>query len=99
MKISNTTPNYVNQTYTTNSNTAAQNLKATKTAEEVPTDSINLSGRTQDLQKVSKSLDLNAADRQKYVADIKQQVENNQYNVNAEQVAEKIVGTFMDNFG
>lgn len=99
MKISNTTPNYINQTYTNQANAAAQNLKSPKPAEDGLTDSINLSGKTQDLQRIAKALDSDATDRQNLVADIKQRVENNQYNVNAEKVAEKIVGAFMDNFG
>jgi flagellar biosynthesis anti-sigma factor FlgM len=100
MKISNTTPNYINKTYTNQTNTSAgQNLKSPKPAEEIQGDSLNLSSRTKELQKISSSMETESADRQKYVADIKQQVENNQYNVNAEKIAEKIVGAFADNFG
>ncbi len=101
MKISNTPPNYINQTYTSQSNSAAagQNLKTPKPAEDAQTDSINLSSKTRDLQKISKALDSDAVERQNYVQEIKQQVENNLYNVNAEQVAEKMVGTFMNEIG
>jgi flagellar biosynthesis anti-sigma factor FlgM len=96
MKISNSTPNYINQTYTQSANDAAKNLNAPKPAEDSLTDSIKLSSRTRDLQRISQTMDVDAADRQKYVADIKTQVENKQYNINAEQVAEKILGTYMD---
>lgn len=100
MKISNTTPNYINQTYTNQTNAAAgQNSKSLKPAEDAQTDSINLSSRTRDLQKISKALETEPVDRQALVADIKLQVENGQYNINAEQVAEKIVGSFMNEFG
>ncbi|MFH2090851.1 MAG: flagellar biosynthesis anti-sigma factor FlgM [Pseudomonadota bacterium] len=100
MKISNTTPNYINQTYTNQANAAAnQNLKAPKPAEDKPTDSINLSSRTRDLQKISKAMETEPVDRQKLVADIKLQVQNDQYNINAVKVAEKIVGSLMDDLG
>ncbi len=99
MKISNTTPNYINQTYANQTKGAAQNLKSPKAAEEGLTDSINLSSRTKDLQKISKAMETDSTERDKFVSDIKLQVENDQYNVNAEKVAEKIVGAFMDELG
>ena len=99
MKIANTTPNYINQTYTNPNNPAAgQDLNSQKPSQEPVTDSINLSERTLALQKVSQAMENDPVDRQKYVADIKQRVENDQYNVNAEQVAQKMVGAFMDIF-
>ena len=99
MKISNTIPNYINQTYAGQMNNAAnQNLKSQKAADEI-TDSINFSDETKILQKISKAMESEPADRKKYVADIKQKVETNQYNINAENVAEKIVGSLMDQFG
>ena len=101
MKISNSTPNYINQTYTSQTNAAAnQNQKSQQqTADEVQKDSINLSGKTKDLQKISKALETEPTGRNEYVADIKQRVENNQYNVNAEKVAEKMVGVLFDGNG
>lgn len=99
MKISNNAPNYINQSYANQTNNAAVSTKTPKPAEEGLTDSINLSGRTKDLQRISRALETEPADRQKYVAQIKSQVENDQYNINAEKVAEKIVGSFMDEVG
>ena len=101
MKISNGTPNYINQTYTNPANAAAsQNQKSEKTAEEAAngtkTDSINLSGRTKDLQKISTAMETDPVDREKYVADIKQKVETNQYNVNAETVADRILDSHIN---
>jgi negative regulator of flagellin synthesis FlgM len=103
MKISN--PSYIQQTYT-NPATAgtSQNLNPRKTGEAAPgggtkTDSINLSDRTRDLQKISRAMETESADRNRVVADLKQKVETNQYNVNAEAVAEKIIGSFMNQFG
>ncbi len=100
MKISNTTPNYINQTYTNQSKAAAtKDLKSQPPVEETQTDSINLSSKTKDLQKISKALEIEPTNRQQYVADIKQKVENDQYDVNAESVAGKMVGILMDEIG
>ncbi len=103
MKISN--PSYIQQTYTNPANTGAnQNLNSRKTAEVAltngtKTDSINLSDRTRDLQKISSAMDIDPTDRNKVVADLKQKVDTNQYNVNAEAIAEKLVGSLMNQFG
>ena len=99
MKISNTTPNYINQAYAGQvGNAANQNLKSQKPAAE-KTDSINFSDQTKTLQKIDKAMETEPADRKKYVADIKQKVDTNQYNINAEAVAEKILGSFTNQFG
>ena len=94
MKIANTTPNYINQTYTNQADNAA-NSKSQKTSDESivtpKADSINLSDATKNLQKISKAMETESPDRAEYVADIKQQVETNQYNVNAENVAGRIL--------
>ena len=104
MKISNTTSNYINQTYAKPANAAtSQGLKSQKTADATvagaKTDSINFSALTKDLQKISKAMETDPTDRNKYVADLKQKVETNQYNVNAEAVAGKIVGSLMNGIG
>jgi flagellar biosynthesis anti-sigma factor FlgM len=100
MKISNSTPNYINQTYANQAaNAANQNQKNQKPVEEGVADSINLSNRTKDLQKIESALETVPADRGKYVADIKQQVESNQYNINAENIAEKMIGSIMNEIG
>jgi flagellar biosynthesis anti-sigma factor FlgM len=101
MKISNPTQNYINQTYTSNKNTAssAQAPKADKTAGETTGDSLNISPKTRDLQKISSAMDNEPIDRTKLVADLKQQVQTNQYNFNAEQVAEKMIGSLTYELG
>lgn len=101
MKIPNNTPNYINQTYTNQTNAAAnKDLKSQKSAAEAvnepKTDSINFSERTKELQKISRAMETEPTDRSQYVADIKQMVETNQYNINAETVAEKMIGFFVD---
>jgi len=101
MKI--TTNNYINQTYANPANTAStQNLKTQAKTDESTNDkldSIDISDRTKDLQRISKAMENEPVDRQKYVADIKQKVETNQYNINAQTVADKIVGSFMNKLG
>lgn len=100
MKISSTTSNYINQTYTNQANSANQENKPVKNQIEAAnssmSDSINLSGRTKDLQKVSQSMDSKSTERQELVSNLKEQVQANQYTVNAEKVAEKILGSMMD---
>ncbi len=98
MKISNSTQNYINQTYANQANSAAnpQAQKAEKPADEMAGDSINLSQKTRDLHKISSAMDTEPTDRSKLVADLKQQVQANQYTVNAEQVAGKMIGSIMD---
>ncbi len=101
MKISNSTPNYINQTY---ANQAANKTKAASNQDKpsddaIAADSINLSSTTRDLQKISVAAETEPAGREKLVQDLKQQVQNNQYTINAEQVAEKMIGSIMDELG
>ncbi len=97
MKISNTTSNYIQQAY---NQPASQRQKPQQVPAESPSsavaDSINLSARTRDLQKISQSMDMPSENRDAYVADIKQKVETNQYNINVEAVAQKMAGALMD---
>jgi negative regulator of flagellin synthesis FlgM len=102
MKISNSTQNYINQSYANQAATKAAEQAANqeKPAEEtVATDSINLSSTTRDLQKISAAAETEPENREQLVADLKQQVQSNQYTVNAEQVAEKMIGSIMDELG
>lgn len=98
MKISGSIPHYINQTYTGTANSAAsqQHKKSQMSSEEIPSDSINLSERTKDMQKIAKTMETGNPEREQYVARIRQSVENNQYTVNAEAVAEKIIGSVVD---
>ena len=98
MKISgSTTNNYINP-YSNQANAAAA-AKAEKPSDETRGDSINLSAKTRDLQKISAAMDTTPDDRTKLVADLKSQVQANLYNVNAEQVAAKMIGSLMDKHG
>lgn len=97
MKISSSTTNYVNTSYANQANSAATNVQA-KTArqpEETKTDNIDLSEKTRDLQKISQAMETEPADRNQLVSDIKAQVQANQYTINADQIAEKMIGSII----
>ena len=98
MKISNSTPNYINQSYNAAQNNAAlnQNQKNQTSTEEKAADSINLSATTRDMQKIAKSMETDSPERKQYVDKLRNQVQNDQYNVNAEAVADKLVGSIVD---
>jgi flagellar biosynthesis anti-sigma factor FlgM len=98
MKISSSTPNYM--AYTNPANQASQTEAAVtnkeKPADGSKTDSINLSAKTMDLQKISTAMDTEPLDRKKMVADIKQQVDAGQYTIDAKMVAGKMLGNMID---
>lgn len=98
MKISNSTPNYINQTYSQSKpNTGGiPAAKQEKTYTESSGDSIQLSSKTKDLQRISKAFDVEPASRQEMVARLKESVQQNQYTVDAEKVAQKMAGMLMD---
>ncbi len=104
MKISNSPQNYINQTYANQISPAANSPSKLEKSVDEPTiatssDSLNISPTTRDLQKISASMDTEPTDRTQLVEDLKQQVQAGQYTVNAEQVAEKMVGSLMDELG
>ena len=102
MKISNPAQTYINQTYanrTSQTANAQAPAKLEKASDEAISDMLKISPTTRDLQKISAAMDTEPTDRTKRVEDLKQQVQNNQYNVKAEQVAEKMIGSLMDGMG
>ena len=101
MKITNNTQQYINQSYAANNTNTAANTSTDqeKRADSTLSDSINLSATTRDLQKISAAADTEPDDRAQKVEELKQQVQANQYTVNAEQVAEKMIGSIMDEVG
>ena len=103
MKISNASQNYMSYTNAATagkSGAAAQAGAREKQAEEtVAQDSINLSSTTRDLQKISSAAETEPEGRVQMVQELKAQVQANQYTVNAEQVAEKMIGSIMDELG
>jgi negative regulator of flagellin synthesis FlgM len=61
-------------------------------APSVLTEKVNLSSRAKDIQQVRQILDQTPDLREDKVLDLKRQIDNGSYVVNAEKVAEKIVG-------
>ncbi|CCK79289.1 flagellar biosynthesis anti-sigma factor FlgM [Desulfobacula toluolica] len=99
MKILNSTPGYINKMY---SNKTAKNIKTQKNDDldaNKNIDRINFSDRTKNLQKMSKAMETDPADRKKYVSDIKQKFETNQYTINADAIAEKMAGSILNEVG
>lgn len=104
MKISNNTLNYINQSYTNPAGTAAKSSAGAgpkpQTGDPKVTDSIELSSTIRDLQKISAAAAQDPEGRTERVAELKRQYQTDQYNVNAEAVAEKMItGTFMNGLG
>lgn len=97
MKVSNTTTNLVNQTYGNQQSKPAPDTsgRAEKPKEESASDNVSLSGRTQDIRKVDAAMDSTPADRAEKVDAIKKSVEQGTYTVNADKVAEKMAGSFL----
>jgi flagellar biosynthesis anti-sigma factor FlgM len=96
MKISNSTQNYINQTYPNQTNPAGNSAAKLEKPADERMDSLNISPTTRDLQKISAAMDTQPIERTTMVADLKQQVQAGQYTVDAEQVAEKMVGSIMN---
>ncbi len=100
MKVTGYPQNYINQTYskpTHNDRSVDQGgVKKDNNKPAESTDSITLSQTTLDRQKIDSNMDAAQPDRQNQIEAIKEQVQSGQYNVNANQVAEKMVGFYMD---
>ena len=97
MKISGSPPTY--NPYSSQANqagTAAVQARNGRQADEAKTDNIDFSEKTRDLQKISQAMEAAPADRQQKISDIKQQVAANQYTIDAFQVAEKMIGSILD---
>nr|WP_319494552.1 flagellar biosynthesis anti-sigma factor FlgM [uncultured Desulfobacter sp.] len=106
MKINNNlTQQYINQSYAANNANANANTTANTSADqgtqtqERLADSINLSSTTKDLQRIATESAKESEARVQMVADLKEQVQTGQYTVNAEKVAEKIVGSILNEVG
>ena len=102
MKISGSTPNYINQSYASQSNSVTKiNLEQKKgpSPDPIKQDSLSFSEKTRELAKINQSLDQVPTDREKKIADLKEQIQNNQYKVQAEQLAEKMLNSVMDDLG
>ena len=97
MKISNSTTNIVNQAYGNNTaHQAAANAKSEKSKETNPSANVDLSNRTKDIQKISQAIGNEPVAMSEKVSRLKQEVNENRYNVDADKVASKMVGSLLD---
>ena len=100
MKISSQNTNMVNQSYGRNQVPAP----ASDNKKEIPAtrnvDNVSLSSATKDLQKVYQTMDTTPShesqDRSERISALKKKIETGQYKVDAEKVAESIMGFFID---
>lgn len=59
-------------------------------------DNVNLSSETKDLQKIQQAMENEPAGRAERIAALKEQIESGEYTVDADKVAEKMAGFFLD---
>ena len=100
MKITNPNANIINQAYAVpvqkNSNSLPDKEK---TAGQNTVDSVSLSSNTRGLQKVFTAMQTEPKGRSARIAELKTEVSQGQYTVNAEKVAEKMAGYFLNELG
>ena len=102
MKISNSTTNLVNQAYSNNAvhqNQAAANTKSEKTKEaNLSSNSANVdfSNRTKDLQKIFQAMENEPVALSEKVSKLKKEINENQYNFDADKIAGKMVGSLLN---
>ena len=99
MKISNPNTNLVNQAYSNNAahqNQAASNAKLEKSKEVSSSANVDLSDRTKDLQKIARAIENEPVAMSEKVAALKKEVNENRYNVDADKIAGKMVGSLLD---
>jgi len=99
MKISNSTTNLLNQAYSNNNvqqNSGATSAKSEKGKEISPSANVDLSDRTKNLQKISQAMENEPVAMSEKVAKLKKEINDNQYNIDADKIADKMVGSFLD---
>ncbi len=93
MKINQSNSKLINQAYTNQALTnPAQQQETEAKSVGKSVDSVNLSATT----KILTAMKVEPEERAQKVSAIKESVESGQYTVNAEQVAEKIIGHFLN---
>ncbi|MCK5541851.1 MAG: flagellar biosynthesis anti-sigma factor FlgM [Desulfobacterales bacterium] len=99
MKISNSTTNLINQAYgnnTVHQNAANANAKSERNKETNPSANVDLSSRTKDMQKISQALENEPVAMSEKVIKLKQEVNENRYNIDADKIAGKMVGLLLN---
>ncbi len=100
MKITNPNANIINQAYTIPVQKNQNSLPdKEKTAGQNPVDSVSLSSNTRELQKVFTAMHTEPKDRSDRIAELKTEVSQGQYTVNAEKVGGKMTGYFLNELG
>lgn len=102
MKITNPNANLINQAYQLPASRNNQNqIPPGKEKTDIQTigDSVSLSTGTQDLQKIFTAAETEPEGRNNRVTELKNKVTQGQYTVNAEKVAERMAGYFLDEIG
>ncbi len=101
MKITNPSANIVNQAYTAPAQKNQNQISdKNKNVKQNTVDSVSLSTGTKDLQKVFHAMHTEPNDnRADKVEELKTQVDQGRYTVNAEKVAEKMAGYFLNELG
>ena len=64
-------------------------------AAAVASDQVELSGRSQEMSKAAHTLAATPAVRQDRVAELRRQIDNNEYKVDADKVAQKLIMDFL----
>ena len=97
MKISIPNSSIVKQTYGNQKTAAPRSSDKEKAAGGTQNvDNVNLSSETKDLQKVQQAMENEPAGRAERIAALKEQIEAGKYTVDADKVAEKMTGFFLD---
>jgi len=100
MKITNPNVNIINQAYAIPVQKNQNSLPdKEKTAGQNTVDSVSLSSHTRGLQKLFTAMQTEPKGRSARIAELKTEVSRGQYTVNAEKVAEKMAGYFLNGFG
>mgnify|MGYP003573972651 CR=1 FL=1 len=97
MKVSIQNSSIVKQTY--GNQKSASSLSSDKKRETGGTqnvDNVNFSSDTKDLQKIQQTMEKEPAGRSERIAALKEQIELGKYTVDADKVAEKMTGFFLD---
>jgi len=97
MKISIQNQSIVKQTYGNQKTAAPLSSDKKREAGGTPNvDNVNLSSGKKDLQKIQQTMEKEPAGRAERIAELKEQIELGKYTVDADKVAEKMTGYFLD---
>ncbi len=97
MKVSIQNPSIVKQTYGNQKTAGTLSSDKKRKAGGTPNvDNVKLSSGTKDLQKIQQTMEKEPAGRAEQIAALKEQIELGKYTVDADKVAEKMTGFFLD---